>query len=192
LIEEFDRFQAESGAAFESDYRSIREVVLADLAGAHLAATGVIERAQSGDYAEWPTWLPLAVDLLSRLPDEEPLHDASTALRRAWVPQTSPMVTAQAVRLRALMAARGGRTTRAVSRWHDAVQIVSRAGMAFEEAALRLELFEHAPEHDGALAGLHTAIATFTHLRATPWLERARTALQAEGGRHSGLPPRVM
>jgi hypothetical protein len=51
--------------------------------------------------------------------------------------------------------------------------------MIFDAAALKLELFEHLPEYHGALAGLHTAIDTFTELRAAPWLARAESALQA-------------
>ena len=50
--------------------------------------------------------------------------------------------------------------------------------MAFDEAALRLELFEHVPSAP-ARARLRAAVATFTGLRATPWLERARRALRA-------------
>ena len=51
--------------------------------------------------------------------------------------------------------------------------------MAFHAAALRLELFEHVPEHADAAADLRAAVDTFTELRATPWLQRAR-ALHAE------------
>jgi hypothetical protein len=48
--------------------------------------------------------------------------------------------------------------------------------MVFDEAALRLEHSEHVPDHGGAQADLHAAIATFTRLRAAPWLQRACVA----------------
>jgi hypothetical protein len=149
------------------------------LTGDHLEAKSVIDRAQTGDYAEWPTWLPIAIDLIVQLQDDEPLRDAAAALRREIVPKTSPMVLGQAARLDALLAASSGATARAGSHWSAAIEVVSKAGMVFDAAALKLELFEHVPEYRGALAGLHTAIDTFTGLRATPWLARARGALQA-------------
>jgi hypothetical protein len=89
------------------------------------------------------------------------------------------MVAAQISRLEALLAARSGHTAQAASHWSAAIEAVGKAGMVFDAAALRLELFEHVPEYGGALAGLHVAIDTFTGLQATPWLERARSALQA-------------
>jgi class 3 adenylate cyclase/tetratricopeptide (TPR) repeat protein len=176
VIEEFD---ADCDAAFESDYRSLREVALAQLAGAPLEAKAVIDRAQSGDYAEWPTWLSLAVDLLTQLPGDESLRETEAALRREVVPKTSPMVAAQLARLEALLAARSGDAALAASEWSTAIETVSKSGMVFDAAMLRLELFEHLPEHHGALAGLHRAVDTFTGLRAAPWLERARVAAQA-------------
>jgi class 3 adenylate cyclase/tetratricopeptide (TPR) repeat protein len=179
VIDEFDRDQADSGAAFESDYRSLREVVLAHLAGAPLEAKAVIDRAQSGDYAEWPTWLPLAIDLLAQMPDDQPLREAAAALSREVVPKTSPMVVAQIARLEALLAARSGDAGRAASRWSAAIETVSRAGMIFDAAVLRVELFEHLPGYDGANAGLHGAADMFTEIRATPWLKRARAAARA-------------
>jgi class 3 adenylate cyclase/tetratricopeptide (TPR) repeat protein len=178
VLEEFDRGQADGGAAFESDYRSLREVALVHLSGGHLEAKAVIDRAQSGDYAEWPTWLPLAIDLITQLEDDDVLRDIASALRREVVPQTSPMVAAQASRLQALLAVHAGDTARAESEWASAIAVVSQAGMVFDEATLRLELLEHVPDHRGAPAGLHGAIETFTRLRAAPWLERARIALQ--------------
>jgi class 3 adenylate cyclase/tetratricopeptide (TPR) repeat protein len=175
VIEEFD---ADCDAAFESDYRSLREVALAHLGGDHVEAKAVIDRAQSGDYAEWPTWLPLAIDLLTQMPDDERLRDAAAALRQELAPKTSPMVAAQLARLEALLAAHSGDAALAASQWSTAIETVSKAGMVFDAAALRLELFEHLPEHPGSLAGLNTAVDTFTGLRAAPWLERARNALE--------------
>jgi class 3 adenylate cyclase/predicted ATPase len=189
VIEEFDRHEADSGAAFESDYRSLREVALAHLAGAHREAMAVIDRAQSGDYAEWPTWLPLAIELITQLQDDQPIRDAGAALRREVVPKTSPLAAAQAARLDALLAARAGDNERAGSEWSAAIDTANRAGMVFDAAALKLELFEHVPEYAGAPAGLHTAIDTFKELRATPWLERAHAALQAaERAPRAGAP----
>jgi len=176
VIEEFD---ADCDAAFESDYRSLREVALAHLAGVPLEAKTVIDRAQSGDYAEWPTWLTLAVDLLTQLPDDEPLRSTLAALEVDLTPKTSPIVTAQLARLQAVLAARSGQGAQAESQWAAAIETATRAGMVFDAAALSLERFEHLPDGSGALAGLQRAIETFTGLRAAPWLERARLAAQA-------------
>jgi class 3 adenylate cyclase/tetratricopeptide (TPR) repeat protein len=188
VLEQFDRYEADSGAAFESDYRSLREVALAHLSGGHLEAKAVIDRAQSGDYAEWPTWLPLAIDLVTQLQDDEMLREVATALRRKIVPTTSPMVAAQASRLQALLAIHAGHTVRAQSEWSTAIKVARQAGMVFDEAALRLELYEHVPDYRGAPAGLDGAIETFTRLRAAPWLERARIALRqrTRDADHSG------
>jgi predicted ATPase len=186
VIEEFDRFQAESGAAFESDYRSLREVALAHISGAGRQAQAVIENAQSGDYAEWPTWLPLAVDLVSRLPGDAPLREVAAALDRDLVPRTSPIVVAQVARIRALRACRDGATDEAVTAWLVAIDAVERAGVAFDSAALRLELFEHAPRDAAAVGDLQAVIETFSRVRATPWLERAQRAV--ENG-HAGTAP---
>ena len=54
--------------------------------------------------------------------------------------------------------------------------------MVFDEAALRLEHFEHVPDHRGAPADLDAAVATFTRLGAAPWLLRARIATQRRTG----------
>jgi tetratricopeptide (TPR) repeat protein len=175
VIAEFDRSQAESGAAFESDYRSLREVALAHLAGAPGDAMAVVQRAQSGDYAEWPTWLPLAIDLIAGLEDDAPLHAAVRALHADAVPNTSPIVTAQIARIEAVLAARGGEVGLAAARWSRAVEIADEAGMVFDTAALQLECFEHMPRQD-AFAGAREALETFTALGATPWMERAREA----------------
>jgi hypothetical protein len=94
-------FDADCEAAFESDYRSLREVALAHLASAPLEAKAVVDHAQSGDYAEWPTWLSLAVDLLPQLPDDELLRDTLGTLQAGIAPQTSPIVAAQSARLEA-------------------------------------------------------------------------------------------
>ncbi len=182
VLEEFDRDQADGGAAFESDYRSLREVALVHLSGGDVEAKAVIDRAQSGDYAEWPTWLPLAIDLLAPLRDDEVLRGVATALGREDVPATSPMVAAQASRIRALLAIHAGDTAQAASGWLSAIAVVSQAGMVFDEAALRLELCEHVPDHPGAPADLRRAIETFTTLRAAPWLERGRIASEQRLG----------
>jgi predicted ATPase len=179
IVDDFDPSRGDSAIAFESDYRSLREVAQAHLDGADHQALGVIDRAQSGDYGEWPSWLPVAIDLLSRLDDDQPLHAAAAALTRELVPKTSPYVRAQTARLGALLAHRSGDAAGAVSQWEAAIDDVSGAGMTFHTAAIRLELLEHVPDHAEAVAGLEHAVETFTALRATPWLERARRALQA-------------
>jgi hypothetical protein len=154
-------------------------VALAHLDGAHAEALAIIARAQSGDYAEWPSWLPLAVDLVSQLPGEAPLRETADALAADVVPKTSPYVRAQAARVGALLASRCGDSARAAQQWSEAIGVVGEAGMAFHGAALRLELFEHVPERAGTAEDLRAAVDTFTGLRAAPWLERARRALRA-------------
>jgi class 3 adenylate cyclase len=179
IVDAFDPSRGDSAIAFESDYRSLREVAQAHLDGADRQALGVIDRAQSGDYGEWPSWLPIAIDLLSRLDDDQSLREAAAALSRELVPKTSPYVRSQTARLGALLAHRSGDATGAVSRWEAAIGEVSDAGMTFHAAAIRLELLEHVPDHADAVAGLQHAVETFTELRATPWLERAGRALHA-------------
>jgi tetratricopeptide (TPR) repeat protein len=187
-IAEFDRFQAESGAAFESDYRSLREVALAHLNGTPTQAKALIDRAGSGDYGEWPTWLPLAIDLVRQLPDGAPLSETAAALERDVVPKTSPIVTAQAARVHALLAHRAGATDEAAAHWLRAIEAMRAAGVAFDEAALRLELFEYLPDRAGGLERLHAAMETFTRLRAAPWIERTRRALDAGQAEPAGRP----
>jgi hypothetical protein len=175
-IEEFDRGQADGGAAFESDYRSLREVALAHLAGRPEDARRVMAQARSGDYAEWPTWLPLAIDLIVLLHDDRALDEAAGALWRNDVPRTSPMVATQSARLDAMLAFRAGDRAGAASSWSAAIEAARAAGMVFDAAVLALERFEHLPDYDGAEAGLESAIATFSALGATPSLVRAREA----------------
>jgi class 3 adenylate cyclase/tetratricopeptide (TPR) repeat protein len=179
LIEEFDRQQQESGPAFESDYRSLREAALATLAGDALGGKAVIDQARSGDYAEWPTWLPLAIDLVAGLPGDQPLREAALALQADLVPTTSPIVIAQSARLDALLAMRAGDRVRAAARFSDAIRAANAAGMTFDTAVLRLECFEQLREQATAVAGLHNAVDAFSRLRATPWSERAQRALRA-------------
>jgi tetratricopeptide (TPR) repeat protein len=188
VIEEFDREQSGQEGAFESDYRRLREVALAHLCGAHQEAGKVIERAQSGDYAEWPTWLPLAVDLVVQLQDHQALREAATALRRDGVPRTSPMVVAQSARLDALLAFGAGNRRDAASSWSAAIEVAGQAGMIFDAAALKLELFEHLRDHAGAVEGLQSATATFTRLGAAPWLTRALDAKRTAGNRQNRAP----
>ena len=178
ILDEFDQVRGDSAVAFESDYRSLREVALAHLDGAHAEALSIIARAQSGDYAEWPSWLPLAVDLVSRLPGEEALREAADALAGDVVPKTSPYVKAQSARVDALLAHRSGDAERAAEQWSTAIAVVGEAGMAFHEAALRLELFEHVGERAVSAEDLRAAVGTFTGLRATPWLRRALRAAE--------------
>ena len=73
MIDDFDRRHAQSGAAFESDYRSVFTVALAHVDGDPNRALAAIVDAGSGDYAEWPAWLPFAVDLVVGSNDDRPL-----------------------------------------------------------------------------------------------------------------------
>jgi tetratricopeptide (TPR) repeat protein len=180
IVEEFDRQnEAESGAAFESDYRSLREVALAHLNGSAVEGGAVIYRAQSGDYAEWPTWLPVAVDLIAQSEDDELLRKAGVALGRDGVPTTSPIVAAQAARIDALRAARAGNPRRAAAKWSAAIDLAARAGMVFDAAVLRLERSAQLPESPGACLELQAAADTFAELGAAPWLERAQRLIRA-------------
>ena len=183
VIEEFDA-HPDVAAAFESDYRSLREVALAHLADAPPDAAAVIARAQSGDYAEWPTWLPLAIDVLARHDEDQALRDAVTALSHDAVPKTSPVVSAQLRRLQALLAVRSGDPEEATEHWSDALQLTRSAGMVFDEAALAVEMFEQVPTHPDADARLQAATDTFSKLRAQPWLRRARAAARGRVPQH--------
>jgi len=173
LIDDFDKRQAESGAAVESDYRSMRAVVLAHLERDPHRALAAIADAGSGDYAEWPAWLPFAIDLIVDVDDDRPLSAALDALARPVAPKTSPYVTAQARRLAAHLANRSGERDAAAEHWRAARQIMSEAGVLFDAAVLALELAEAGSDSEGD--GLRAdAIATLERLRATPWIERAR------------------
>jgi hypothetical protein len=152
-------------------------VALAHLEREPQRALAAILDAGSGDYAEWPAWLPLAVDLLVEGKDDGPLHAAVEAPRRPVAPKTSPHVNAQVQRLAAHLAARGGDWNAASVDWHRAWGIASEAGIQFDAAVLALELAEEAPDGEAALEATRAeAIATFERLRAEPWLERARRA----------------
>ena len=175
MIDEFQRGQAQSGAAFESDYRSVFAVALAQRDHAPVRALAAIVDAGSGDYAEWPAWLPFAVDLLVKSDDDGSLTVALDALEGSVAPNTSPYVTGQARRLAAHLAARAGDAAAAAEHWRAARRIMSEAGVVFDAAVLALELAELACDvniDDDSLRA--DAIATFERLRARPWIERAR------------------
>ncbi len=177
VIDDFDRGQALSAAAFESDYRSVRQVALAQLEQTADRALAAIVDAGAGDYAEWPAWLPVAVDLLVVQESEEPLLAALTALRSPVAPKTSPHVNAQIERLTAHVAARAGDAEVAGDHWRAAGRLMSEAGVAFDAAVLALELAEYAPSFEpqlGDAVALRDAVATLERLRAERWLARAR------------------
>jgi class 3 adenylate cyclase/tetratricopeptide (TPR) repeat protein len=175
VIDGFDRQQAETGAAVESDYRCVRTVALAHLEREPQRALAAILDAGAGDYAEWPAWLPFAVDLLVEGSGEGPLQAALEALRGPDAPMTSPHVGAQIERLAAHLAARSGDADAAAAHWRTARQLMNEAGVGFDAAVLALELAERAPDGDRTAAtGRREAIASFERLRAEPWLERAR------------------
>ena len=175
-IEDFDRRHAQSGAAFESDYRSVFMVALAYLEGAPDQALAAIVDAGPGDYAEWPAWLPFAVDLLVGSNDDRPLSVALETLEGPVAPRTSPYVTGQTRRLAAHLASRTGNRDAAAEHWRAAQKIMSEAGVVFDAGVLALELAEAGSEVDASDDSLRIeAIAIFERLRAQPWLERARS-----------------
>ena len=175
LIDDFNRRHGQSGAAFESDYRSVFTVALAHVDGAPDRALAAIIDAVSGDYAEWPAWLPFAVDLLVRCNDDRPLTVALEALEGRVAPKTSPYVTGQARRLAAHLVARSGDVDAASTHWRAARQIMSEAGVVFDAAVLALELAEAGSDVEVGDDPLRAdTIATFERLRARPWVERAR------------------
>jgi class 3 adenylate cyclase/tetratricopeptide (TPR) repeat protein len=175
MIDDFDRRQAQSGAAFESDYRSVFTVALAHIDGAPDRALAAIVDAGPGDYAEWPAWLPFAVDLIVAGGDDGPLTVALEALEGSVAPKTSPYVTGQARRLAAHLVARAGERDAAAEHWRAARRIMSAAGVVFDAAVLALELAEAGSDADADEGSVPAdAIATFERLRARPWLVRAR------------------
>ena len=151
-------------------------VALAHLEGAPDLALAAIVDAGSGDYAEWPAWLPFAVDLLVVGDDDGPLVAALEALNGPVAPDTSPYVTAQARRLAAHLAARAGDHDGASEHWRAAWQLMNDAGVVFDAAVLALELSQAESSDAGGGAGdlRAGAISTFERLRAAPWVERAR------------------
>jgi hypothetical protein len=177
VIESFDRRQAESGAAIESDYRGVRMVALAHLDDDPSGALAAIVDAGHGDYAEWPAWLPFAVDLLVEDPDERALAAALDALRGPIAPRTSPHVGAQLARLAAHIAERRRDRDEAATHWRGALDAARRAVLPFDAAVISLEIAERRTGAEAA-AGLGEALATFERLRAAPWAERARRRAQ--------------
>jgi hypothetical protein len=149
----------------------VRAVALAHLERDPGQALATILDAGAGDYAEWPAWLPVAVDLLVHELDDEPLRAALAALRGPVAPTTAPHVNAQIERLAAHLAARAGDTDAAVGHWRAAQRISDEAGIVFDSAVIALELAEHAGE---TATTLGDAIATFERLGAEPWLVGAR------------------
>ena len=127
-IDDFDRRHAQSGAVFESDYRSVFAVALAYVDGAPDRALAAIVDAGSGDYAEWPAWLPFAVDLLVGRNDDTPLSVALDRLEGPVAPNTSPYVTGQIRRLAAHLACRSGDRDTAAEHWRAAQKIMSEGG----------------------------------------------------------------
>ena len=120
MIDDFDRRHTQSGAAFESDYRSVFTVALAHVDGDPNRALAAIVDAGSGDYAEWPAWLPFAVDLVVGSHDDGPLTVALEALEGPVAPKTSPYVTGQARRLAAHLSTRAGDRNAAAEHWRTA------------------------------------------------------------------------
>jgi hypothetical protein len=175
MIDEFERVHARSGAAFESDYRSVFTVALAHLEEAPNRALAAIVDAGSGDYAEWPAWLPFAVDLLVDSNDYGALTMALKALEGPVAPKTSPYVTGQARRIAAHLASRAGDSDAASEYWRKARQLMSKAGVVFDAAVLAIELAEAGADmHVDERAVRGDALATFERLQARPWVERAR------------------
>jgi tetratricopeptide (TPR) repeat protein len=174
MIDDFELGPAQSGAAFESDYRSLFTVARAHLERATDRGLAAIVDASSGDYAEWPAWLPFAIDLLVDSGDHERLTAALEALDGPVAPKTSPYVTGQSRRLAAHLASRAGDHEAAFQHWQAGRKIMSEAGVVFDAAVLALELAEAG---SGGHVDDHTlradAIATFERLRARPWVERA-------------------
>ena len=183
VIARFDERQAESGSAFESDYRCLREAAIAHLDGDGSRAASIIVSARAADYAEWPAWLALTADLVAQSADLESLERALAALRETVAPRTSPIVVAQTARLAAHHAARAGDSVEAATHWQAAHAAAHDAGMAFDAAVMALELAEHHVRLGGVAPTLGESRATFAALRAEPWAKRARMA--ADVTRHA-------
>ncbi len=191
VIERFDRGQGRSGAASESDYRSVRTVALGHLERDPKRALSAVLEAGTDDYAEWPAWLPFAVDLLVEGEDDAPLRAALDALHDPVAPKTSPYVAAQLRRLEAHLAKRAGDEEAASLHWGAARQIMADALVPFDAAVLALELAEASPDGDPAGAVRAEAISTFERLRARPWRERARARRSARSLTESVRDPRL-
>jgi hypothetical protein len=159
---------------FESDFRAIRTAVLAIQAGNDQALAQIVPDAKVGDYTEWSGWLAPVVDRLVAGSASEPLGAALAALRAPGRMKRTAPVMAQAERLGAHLAARGGDDLRACERWAHAEELATRSGLRFDAAVIALERAEHdGAGRDRALAG---AVQTFEALRAEPWLKRATRA----------------
>jgi len=176
LIREYDRRCGETqDSAFATDFRALRAASLAIVAGDRAALARILPEAEVGDYAEWTGWVAPVVDGLLAAGDQAGAARALAALRGPGRVKRTATVQVQAERLTAHLAAWGGDSEGAAGAWQRAGALAERTGMRFEAAVLALERSEHGGSDEGA--SLQAAAATFEHLRARPWLDRARERL---------------
>jgi hypothetical protein len=81
LVAEHDQVGNDAGASvFESDFRTLRSLVLEPADDGRATPAEIIAGAQVADYAEWIGWLAPVVDRLLAGPDEGQLVEALAAL----------------------------------------------------------------------------------------------------------------
>jgi tetratricopeptide (TPR) repeat protein len=169
LVAEHDRRRSEAGASgLESDFHSLRALVLASDAG---SLARIVPEAEISEFAEWSGWLSPIIDRLVAGSATAPLADALAALRApAEMKQTAP-VRAQAERLAGHLSARSGDRSAADEAFAHAYRLAVGCELGFEANVIGLERLEQTgAEPDGGLANMR---ATFGRLGADPWLERA-------------------
>ena len=140
LIDEFDRLQAETGAAFESDYRGVRMVALAHLEGAPDRALAAIVGLRLRRLRRVAGVASICGRPAGGGRRRRPAHRGARGAERPSVPKTSPYVIAQERRLAAHLAARAGERDVAAEHWRAAWRLMNEAGVVFDAAVLALEL----------------------------------------------------
>jgi DNA-binding CsgD family transcriptional regulator len=129
---------------------------------------------------------PDLVEAYRRLGQSAKARRALDAVRRWRIDATTPGPLCGMLRARALLATREAEA----DRWFQAALAVrtappfdaARTELCYGESLRRRRRIREARRH------LHAALATFTALAATPWLERTRAELRAAGDNHT--PPR--
>jgi tetratricopeptide (TPR) repeat protein len=180
LVAEHDRRCSHVGASvFESDFRSLRRLVLGSGAGGTSELAEIITTAEIADYAEWTGWLAPVIDRLVVAGADPQLEAALGALRDHGAMKRFAPIQAQAARLEAHLAARAGDGMRATACWTQAEALAGQCGLAFERAVIVLERVEHHTDQGSAL--LSGARDTLERLAAAPWVIRADRAQARHG-----------
>jgi DNA-binding CsgD family transcriptional regulator len=191
-------------------YVATAAAVLAHSRGDHAAVLAAVEpvlglRNRVGidepGHLEWPWLYVEALVRLGRVEDAErvlrPLEHAAQDIRRPWP-------SAAAARVRGLVEATRGRVDAAVGAFESAAALATSAGTPFELGLIHQqhgEVLRRLGRRRAAFVALDQALAIFTQLGATPFVEASHRELAACGfsrplhdlaARPTGLTPQEL